>query len=214
MEIALEAWRSLHPVIERYPDAASEWDKLHFSELWEIVIKDRDLSNVIYNGVLHLRGNIDQRRDSAGLLAIFPEMKIVSPRDSKDYQEWELLNELENGLHEVFRQDQPQQTAAPAEEQAKDPAPLTDQEQRKTMAFEILQKKYDSSDKEERALYFHSGSGRHGKQDEFFASSLAKQDEFFASSLAQFIKDSGGGKGIERFIKDYVRPFKNKLKAV
>ena len=121
MEIALEAWRSLHPVIERYPDAASEWDKLHFPELWEIVTKDRDLSNVIYNGILLLKSKIIERRDSAGLPALHKDMKnLAYGKDSKDYQKWELLNELEDGLHDAFRQDQPK-TPAPTGEQEINP---------------------------------------------------------------------------------------------
>jgi hypothetical protein len=108
MIIALEARRNLHPVIECYRDAVNEWGKLHLSELWEIIIKDRDLSNVIYNGILLLKSKIIERRDSAGLPALHKDMKnLAYGKDSKDYQEWELLNELENGLHDAFRQDQP-----------------------------------------------------------------------------------------------------------
>jgi len=106
--IGLEAWKNLHPVIEKYIELLDDWDKLHFPELWNIVTGDRELADVVYMGIIFLKDNINQRRDSAGLLAMFPEMKIVSPRDSKDYQEWGLLTELENSLHEAYRQDQPQ----------------------------------------------------------------------------------------------------------
>ena len=117
--VGLKAWEDCIQAIVRYPyEVAENWEKLYFSELWEIVIQDRGLSNMIYMGICQLRGGIIERRNLAGLPVLHADMKgLAYGRDSKDYQEWSLLNELENGLHDAFRQDQPKQTAAPAEEQ-------------------------------------------------------------------------------------------------
>lgn len=111
--IGLEAWENLHPVIEKYIELSDDWDKLHFPELWKIVTGDRELVDVVYNGIRQLKSNIIERRDSAGLPVLHKDMKDPAyGRDSKDYQEWNLLNELENSLHEAYRQDQPQVSKA------------------------------------------------------------------------------------------------------
>ncbi|MEI8185670.1 MAG: hypothetical protein WCG19_03140 [Chlorobiaceae bacterium] len=132
--IGLEAWKNLHPVIEKYTELSDDWDKLHFPELWKIVTGDRELADVVYNGIRQLKSNIIERRDSAGLPVLHKDMKdLAYGRDSKDYQEWNLLNELENRLREAYRQDQPQiskaedrQGAEPVEGAPKNEIPLPD----------------------------------------------------------------------------------------
>ncbi len=98
--------------------------------------------------------------------------------------------EITDNRDDASRPDQTLETAASAGAQ----------EQREVIANRILQNLYDIASEPERQKYFFSGRGRHGNQN-----------EYFASSLDQFIKDSGGSIVMERFIKDYVRPFKRKL---
>jgi hypothetical protein len=91
------------------------WERLGSPTLQEIVTsKDRRLAYSICNGVSLLKQKLIERRNLAGLPVFRRDMKnLVYGRDSEDYEEWGLLNELEDGLLKVFRQDQPQQTAAP-----------------------------------------------------------------------------------------------------
>ena len=189
MEKGLQVWKNLHQVIERYPDENSEWGKLGLPELWKIVTDDRELSDVIYNGILQLKGHIVQNRGAEGLPVLCADMSnLAYGRDSKDYQEWALLNELKDGLHEAFRQDQ-QQSAAP--------------EQRDFVAFEILKKMHDSASEQDQEEYFRSRQGRHKK-------GVQDQDIYFEPALRQFNKANKGGLEMSTFLK-IVGRFKNSL---
>ncbi len=98
-----------------YPGVTTTiWKRCGSPTLQEIVAKkDRALAYSICNGVSLLKQELIKRRSSAGLPALHRDMKnLVYGTDSEDYQKWELLNELENGLLKVFRQDQPQTPAS------------------------------------------------------------------------------------------------------
>ena len=77
-----------------------------------------------------------------------------------------------------------QQTAAPAGYQ----------EQSDVVAFEILQKMYDSASEEERMQYFRSRRGRR-------KAGVPDQDVYFEPALKQFNKANKGGLEMSTFIK-------------
>ncbi len=146
--IGIEKWKNLHPVIERYSESVEEWGKFYFAELWKIVTGDRELADVVYNGILHLKGRIVQNREAEGLPILCADMsKLAYGRDSKDYQEWALLNELKDGLHEAFRQDQ-QQTSTAADQQGAEQGEGAPIEKRNSIIEQLVRdhKKYSDWD--------------------------------------------------------------------
>ena len=78
--------------------------------------------------------------------------------------------------------------------QPKTPASKEDQEQSAVVAFEILQKMYDSASEEERMQYFRSRRGRR-------KAGVPDQDVYFEPALKQFNKANKGGLEMSTFIK-------------
>lgn len=153
--IGIEKWKNLHPVIERYSESVEEWGKFYFAELWKIVTGDRELADVVYNGILHLKGRIVQNREAEGLPILCADMsKLAYGRDSKDYQEWALLNELKDGLHEAFRQDQ-QQTSTAADQQGAEPVdcPADIQKKRRADLFIFFDECLRLANSDEKGFY-------------------------------------------------------------
>ena len=124
--IGLEVWKNLHPVIERYPDEIIDtWKELPLNELWKTIKADRDLADVLLNGVWRLKLNIEEAREFQCLEKLDAEMVkketeniahgFVAGKDARDVKAWVILHELENSLQSMFRMavDQ-QQAAAPA----------------------------------------------------------------------------------------------------
>ena len=193
--IGLEKWKNLHPVIEKYIDSVGRWDKLYFAELWKIVTDDRELADVVYNGILQLKVRIVQNRDSEGLPILHADMSnLAYGRDSKDYQEWALLNELENGLRDAFRQDQ-QQTASSAADRIKENAGVPGKA--KQPAFRFI-KRYVQDEPKFQSLRYMKQGARSGDfktlKSELFAAfqsthpELNKQVKF--SGFCRYITDS------------------------
>ena len=92
-----------------------------------------------------------------------------------------------------FKTVQDQQQAA---------APAADQEQSNLVAFEILQKMYDSATEQDRK-YFHSNRGRRKK-------GVPAQDIYFEPALRQFNTVNKGGLEMSTFLK-IVGRFKKSL---
>jgi len=80
------------------------------------------------------------------------------------------------------------------QDQQQTPAPAGDQEQSDVVAFEILQKMYDSASEEERMQYFRSRRGRR-------KAGVPDQDVYFEPALKQFNKANKGGLEMSTFIK-------------
>jgi len=125
---ALEAWKNLHPVIERYPDEImNTWEELPLNELWKTIKADRDLADVLLNGLWRMKLNIEEGREFQCLQKLDYEIVkketenitcgFVAGKDARDVKAWEVLQQLEDSLHSLFRpvEDQ-QQTTAPATE--------------------------------------------------------------------------------------------------
>jgi len=89
-------------------------------------------------------------------------------------------------------------------EQHQTAATAADQEQSDLVAFEILQKMYDSATEQDRTQYFHSNRGRHKK-------GVHDRNIYFKPALRQFNKANKGGLEMSTFLK-IVGRFKKSLK--
>jgi hypothetical protein len=115
-----------------------------------------------------------------------------------------LLKECLPDWPEAPRSEQPEKSPAelhekPSADKAVDST--AQQKGRKAISFRLLQECFDNATEEDRKKYFLSGSGRHGKQEEYFFPMFTTIKKEFNGVLA-----------ISTFIRNDVRDFKNDLK--
>jgi hypothetical protein len=117
-------------------------------------------------------------------------------------QEYVIYEAFRLFMSTVAETKQPEVSAAGNGVSAKQLEESTDRQQgRKAVSFRHLQECFDNATEEDRKKYFLSGSGRHGKQK-----------EYFRDVLDDIEKDYGGTIEMNTFIRYDVRNFKKDLK--
>jgi DNA-binding IscR family transcriptional regulator len=163
---ALEAWKNLHPVIERYPDEImNTWEELPLNELWKTIKADRDLADVLLNGLWRMKLNIEEGREFQCLQKLDYEIVkketenitcgFVAGKDARDVKAWEVLQQLEDSLHSLFRpvEDQ-QQPASQMVKQQENGRPGT----AKRPAIEFIKKAVQDEPEYQQLRYMKQGA--------------------------------------------------------